>query len=52
MKCEIPSYVTDFINVDMWIDSEGGEYYPSTNQEGIYLLVLIERDLETYFTLP
>lgn len=35
MKCEIPSYVADFINVDMWIDSDGGNYYPNNDQYGI-----------------
>lgn len=34
MKCEIPSYVSDFIVVDMWVDSDGGSYYPNTDQYG------------------
>lgn len=34
MKCEIPSYVSDFIVVDMWADSNGGEYYPNNDQYG------------------
>ncbi|XP_065368707.1 uncharacterized protein LOC135961139 [Calliphora vicina] len=28
MKCEIPSYVADFVFVDLWMDSEGQNYYP------------------------
>lgn len=28
MKCEIPSYVADFVSVDLWTDSNGGTYYP------------------------
>lgn len=28
MKCEIPSYVADFVSVDLWMDSNGGTYYP------------------------
>lgn len=28
MKCEIPSYVADFVSVDLWMDSIGGTYYP------------------------
>lgn len=28
MKCEIPSYVADFVSVDLWMDSDGGTYYP------------------------
>lgn len=34
MKCEIPSYVSDFIVVDMWADSDGGSYYPNNDQYG------------------
>lgn len=34
MKCEIPSYVSDFIVVDMWADSDGGSYYPNSDQYG------------------
>lgn len=28
MKCEIPSFVTDFVAVDLWSDTDGNEYYP------------------------
>lgn len=27
MKCEIPSFVADFVIVDSWIDSNDQEYY-------------------------
>lgn len=37
MKCEIPSYVADFIHVDMWVDSDGGKYYPNTDRDGTTL---------------
>lgn len=33
MKCEIPSYVADFVFVDLWTDSAGGTYYPGNEQE-------------------
>lgn len=33
MKCEVPSFVSDFVQVEMWMDSEGGTYYPG-NGEG------------------
>jgi len=33
MKCEIPSYVADFVYVDLWSDSQGNNYYPGGNQE-------------------
>lgn len=34
MKCEVPSFVSDFVSVEMWMDSDGGTYYPGNN-EGI-----------------
>ena len=27
LKCEIPSFVADFVIVESWIDSEGNEYF-------------------------
>lgn len=29
LKCHIPSFVSDFVAVDAWIDDEGAEYYPN-----------------------
>lgn len=34
MKCEVPSFVSDFVSVEMWMDSNGGTYQPGEN-EGI-----------------
>lgn len=31
MKCEVPSFVSDFVIVEMWSDSQGGTYYPGAN---------------------
>lgn len=28
MKCEIPSFVADFVSVAHWVDSSGNAYYP------------------------
>lgn len=39
MKCEIPSYVSDFIVVDMWADSDGGSYYPNNDNYGTFTVV-------------
>ncbi|XP_041563012.1 Down syndrome cell adhesion molecule-like protein Dscam2 isoform X42 [Drosophila elegans] len=41
MKCEIPSYVADFVFVDLWLDSEGRNYYPNNAEEtdGKYLVL-------------
>ena len=27
MKCEIPSFVADFVTVNSWIDNTGSEYF-------------------------
>lgn len=32
MKCEVPSFVADFVYVEMWMDSEGGTYYPGKSE--------------------
>lgn len=29
LKCSIPSFVTDFVKVEAWVDTEGTEYRPS-----------------------
>ena len=34
MKCEIPSFVADFVSVQAWVDSEGHVYYPSEDSYG------------------
>ncbi|KAJ8895518.1 hypothetical protein PR048_000854 [Dryococelus australis] len=31
MKCEVPSFVSDFVTVEMWTDSTGGTYYPNSD---------------------
>lgn len=41
MKCEIPSFVADFVSVTMWQDSEGNNFYPS-NDYGNKLLVSVK----------
>lgn len=47
MKCEIPSYVADFISVDMWADSDSGTYYPNDNQYGRHLSITFDVKRET-----
>ncbi|XP_063871341.1 cell adhesion molecule Dscam1-like [Scylla paramamosain] len=39
LKCNIPSYVADFVSVQAWVDGEGGVYYPSTSYDGKYLVL-------------
>ncbi|MPC66413.1 hypothetical protein E2C01_060560 [Portunus trituberculatus] len=34
MKCEIPSFVADFVSVQAWVDSEGHTYYPTETNYG------------------
>ena len=31
LKCEIPSFVADFVSVVSWIDNDAVEYFPSNN---------------------
>lgn len=38
LKCNIPSFVADFVKVEAWVDSDGGEYL-LTDDIGICLLV-------------
>lgn len=39
MKCEIPSYVSDFVYVDLWMDSDGGTYYPDDDSSNAGIIV-------------
>lgn len=39
MKCEVPSFVSDFVFVEMWTDSDGGTYYPG-NSEGNFAEII------------
>lgn len=48
MKCEVPSFVSDFVFVEMWTDSDGGTYYPGTN-EGNTATYHIPLSLNSYF---
>ena len=34
LKCEIPSFVADFVTVDGWADNEGSEFFKTTNNFG------------------
>ena len=35
VKCEIPSFVSDFVSVVSWVDNEGNEFFSSKN--GIFI---------------
>ena len=51
VKCEIPSFVADFVSVVSWVDNEGNEFFPSNNgTEKSLGLVLIgtHKLLKTY----
>ncbi|XP_050054063.1 cell adhesion molecule Dscam2 isoform X33 [Aphis gossypii] len=39
MKCEIPSFVADFVSVTHWIDSTGKSYYHDNDYDGKYLVL-------------
>ena len=34
MKCEIPSFVADFVAVDSWVDNSGEQYYLKSDDVG------------------
>ena len=34
LKCEIPSFVADFVSVDSWIDNQHNQYFISMNNYG------------------
>ena len=51
VKCEIPSFVADFVSVVSWVDNEGNEFFTSNNgTEKSLGLVLIgtHKLLKTY----
>ena len=42
VKCEIPSFVADFVAVVNWIDNEGNEYFPSETAMGtLYIFSIL-----------
>ena len=40
LKCNIPSYVADFVNVNAWVDGEEKVYYPNENYGNLSRLYL------------
>lgn len=35
LKCNLPSFVVDFVSVDAWVTDDGTEIFPQTNNFGI-----------------
>ena len=35
LKCKIPSFVSDFVSVSSWSDSDGSEFFPNVNKNGM-----------------
>ena len=35
MKCEVPSFVGDFVHIFSWVNQEGEEYFISNSAHGI-----------------
>ena len=42
MKCEIPSFVADFVYIFSWVNSEGEEIFSSNSAHGI-LIITVEK---------
>jgi len=51
MKCEIPSFVADFVSVTHWVDSSGKEYYPDHDYgTHLYMNILLSGEYcDMYF---
>ena len=46
MKCEVPSFVTDFVQVFSWVNGKGEEYFISnTPNNGIIFLVVVKNTM-------
>ncbi|XP_042237763.1 Down syndrome cell adhesion molecule-like protein Dscam2 isoform X4 [Homarus americanus] len=39
LKCNIPSFVADFVSVQSWVTDQGQTYYPSDDYDGKYLVL-------------
>ncbi|XP_055624203.1 cell adhesion molecule Dscam2 isoform X45 [Toxorhynchites rutilus septentrionalis] len=39
LKCSIPSFVSDFVRVEAWIDEENNELLPSDDYDGKYMVL-------------
>lgn len=39
LKCSIPSFVSDFVRVEAWIDEENNELLPSEDYDGKYMVL-------------
>nr|AQY56561.1 down syndrome cell adhesion molecule [Penaeus chinensis] len=39
LKCNIPSFVADFVSVQAWVDNDGTAIYPSKSYDGKYLVL-------------
>ncbi|CAD6214604.1 GSCOCT00004135001.2-RA-CDS [Cotesia congregata] len=39
IKCHIPSFVAEFVEVDSWVEDETTEIYPKSNYDGKYLVL-------------
>ncbi|XP_047472750.1 Down syndrome cell adhesion molecule-like protein Dscam2 isoform X33 [Penaeus chinensis] len=39
LKCNIPSFVADFVSVQAWVADDGSVIYPSDNYDGKYLVL-------------
>lgn len=49
MKCEVPSFVSDFVFVEMWTDSDGGTYYPGKDEGNTPIITICPSPLIPFF---
>uniref|UniRef100_A0A182ME20 Ig-like domain-containing protein n=1 Tax=Anopheles culicifacies TaxID=139723 RepID=A0A182ME20_9DIPT len=43
LKCSIPSFVSDFVRVEAWIDEDNNELVPSENYGSVYNVTIINQ---------
>lgn len=48
MKCEVPSFVSDFVTVENWRDSQGNVYLPGENNYGTNLENIFNQFLDIH----
>ena len=44
MKCTIPSFVSDFVEIVSWIDSEGGEFHHASTAAGKWTILSLNKE--------
>ena len=49
LKCNIPSFVSDHVEIIEWVDTNGGQYFREDNNSGSTITILLKKNT---FTIP